>query len=62
MQLQELEAKLEEEHRQTQKLCIALEQGCTGHGMGAREVGRIAWERIMEDGGKERPPALNRDS
>ena len=38
-QLQELEAKLEEERRQTQKLCIALEQGRTGHGVGAREAG-----------------------
>jgi len=38
-QLKELEAKLEEERRQTQKLCIALEQGRTGHGVGAREAG-----------------------
>ena len=30
-QLRELEAKLDEERRQTQKLCHTLEQGCTGH-------------------------------
>jgi hypothetical protein len=54
-QLQELEAKLDEESRQTQKLRIALKQGCTSHGTGAREAGRIARERIMVDGGEESP-------
>ena len=38
-QLRELEAKLDEEHRQTQKLHLALKQGRTGHGTGAREAG-----------------------
>ena len=35
-QLRELEVKLDEERRQTQKLRLALEQGRTGHGIGAR--------------------------
>jgi hypothetical protein len=61
-QLQELEAKLEEECRQMQKLRIWLEQERTVRGTGAREAGRVARDRIMADGGEESPPALNRAS
>ena len=42
--LKELEAKLDEECRQTQELRLALEQGCTGHGAGAREAACVARE------------------
>jgi len=59
-QLRELEAKLEEERRQTKKLCVALEQEHTERGAGAREAGRIAREQILADGGVENQLALNR--
>ena len=61
-QLRELEAKLDEEHRQTQKLHLALKQGRTGHGTGAREAGRVTRERILVEGREEIPLALNRAS
>ena len=59
-QLHELEAKLEEERWQMQKLRISLEQGHTGHGTGAREAGRVAQERITAEGREEIPLALKR--
>ena len=62
MQLQEFEAKLEEERRQAKKLCIALEQECTGRGAGAREAGHVAREQILVDDGVENPLDLNRAS
>ena len=61
-QLRELEAKLNKERRQTQKLCLALEQGRTGHGTGAREARRVSRERIMVEGREGSPLALNRAS
>ena len=62
-QVRELEAKLEEERRHAQQLCITLEQERTGHARRARAAGRVAQERILADGGAEQtPPALNRAS
>jgi len=61
-QLRELEAKLNEERQQTQKLHLTLEQGRTGHGTGAREAGRVARERILAEGRKGSPLALSRAS
>jgi len=61
-QLQELEAKLQEEHMQTQKLRATLKQERSDHGAGAWEAGRIARGRIMADGGAENQLALNRAS
>jgi len=52
-QLRELEAKLDEERRQTQKLCPALEQGRTGHSTGAREAGRVAQDQM-----RRKPPGI----
>ena len=54
-QLRELEAKLDEERRQMQKLHHALEQGRTGHGTGARESGHVARERILAEGREGSP-------
>jgi hypothetical protein len=56
-QLQELEAKLQEERRQTQQPRATLKQERTGRGAGAREAACIARERIMADGGVENQPA-----
>ena len=61
-QLRELEAKLDEERRQTQKLRHAVEQGRTGHGTGARESGRVAREPILAEGREGSPLALPRAS
>jgi hypothetical protein len=62
-QLQELEAKLQEERPQTQLLRATLEQEHVVHGAGAREAGRIAREWILaDDGAVENQPALNRAS
>ena len=61
-QLQELEAKLYEDRQETQQLRYTLEQEHIGRGAGAREAGRIARERIMEDGGVENQPTLNKAS
>ena len=62
VQLQELEAKLEEERWRTQKLRAALEQERAGHCAGAREAGRVARERIMVDGREGSPLGLPRAS
>ena len=61
-QLQELEAKLDEERRQMQKLRHTLEQACTGHGTGARESVRVPRERILAEGREGSPLALPRAS
>jgi hypothetical protein len=61
-QLKELEAKLDEECRQTQELRLALEQGRRGHGAGAREAARVARERIMAEGREGSPMGLPRAS
>jgi len=41
-QLKELQAKLDEQRRQTQELCTALEQQCTVRGAHAQAVARVA--------------------
>jgi len=48
-QLNELQAKLGEQHQQTQELRAALEQQHTARGAHAQEAGRIARERILAD-------------
>ena len=45
-----------------QKLCIALEQGLTSHGTGAREARRAAWDRIMAEEREGSPLGLPRAS
>ena len=62
VQLREVEAKLDEERRQTQKLRHALEQAHTRHGTGARESGRVAREQILAEGREGSPLALPRAS
>ena len=61
-QLRELETKLEEERRQTQKLCATLKKECTGRGASAREAGHVARDRIIADDDVDNPLALNRAS
>ena len=61
-QLRELEAKLQEEREQTQKLCATLEKESSGRGAGAREAGHIARDRIMPHDGVGNPLALDRAS
>ena len=51
VQLQELEARLQEERYQMQQLRATLKQELSDRGAGAREAGRIARDRIMVDGG-----------
>jgi len=62
VQLRELEAKVDEDHQQTQKLRHTLEQGHTGHGTGARESGRVAREWILAEDGEGSPLALPKAS
>jgi len=61
-QLQELEAKLEEEHQQTQKLRVVLEQERTVRGAGARTAGRVTQEWILADYDVDNPLDLKRAS
>ena len=61
-QLQELEGKLEEECRQTQKLRTALEREITARGAGTRAAGRVAQEQILADDKVDNPLDLNRAS
>ena len=61
-QLQKLEAKLEEEHWQTRKLCTALEQERTARGARARVAGRVAQERILADDDIDKPLDMKRAS
>jgi hypothetical protein len=61
-QLQELEAKLQEEREQTQRSRTTLEKEHSGRGVGAREVGRITRDRIMADDSVESPLGLDRAS
>ena len=60
-QLKELQAKLDEQRRQTQELHTALEQQCTAHGAHAQAAGRIARERILADDNVDKPPELKMD-
>jgi hypothetical protein len=57
-QLRELQARLDEQRRQTQDLRTALEQQCTTRGMQARAAGHVARERILADDNIDRPPEL----
>ena len=62
MQLRELEAKLQDERKQRQKLRATLKKERSGRGAGAREAGRIARDRTLVDDGVENPLALDRAS
>ena len=57
-QLKELQAKLNEQRRQTQDLRAALEQQRTACGAHAQAAGRVAWERILADDNVDKPPGL----
>src|SRR6185295_3646031 len=57
-QLKELQAKLDEQCRQTQELRTALEQQCTARGAHAQAAARIARERILADDNIDKPPEL----
>ena len=61
-QLQELEAKLEEERRQAKKLHLTLEQERAGRGTKAQEAGRVAQKLIMAEGREGSPLGLPRAS
>ena len=61
-QLQELEAKYEEERRKTQKLRATLEVERAERGAGTREAGRIARDRSMADDDVDNLLVLNRGS
>ena len=55
-------AKLNEEHRQTQKLCLTLDQERDTHGTKARDAGRVAQKLIMVEGREGSPLGLPRAS
>ena len=57
-QLNELQAKLDEQRRQTQELRAALEQQRTVPGAHARAAGRVARERIQADDDVDKSPEL----
>ena len=57
-QLKELQAKLDEQRRQTQELRTALEQQRTVHGEHAQAAARVARERILADDNINKPPEL----
>src|SRR6185436_6201444 len=57
-QLKELQAKLDEQCRQTQELRTALEQQRTAHGAHAQAAARVARERILADDNVDKPPEL----
>ena len=56
VQLKELQAKLDEQYRQTQELRNALEQQRTAHGAHAQAAARVARERILADDNVDKPP------
>ena len=58
MQLKELQAKLDEQRRQTQELRTALEQQRTARGAHAQAAARVARERILVDDNIDKPPEL----
>jgi len=60
-QLKELQARLDEQRRQTQELRTALEQQHTACGAQARAAGRVARERILADN-VDRPLELKKVS
>ena len=55
-QLKELQAKLDEQCRQTQELRTALEQQRTACGAHAQAAARVARERILADDNVDKPP------
>jgi len=57
-QLNELQAKLDEQRRQTQELRTALEQQRTACGAHAQAAARVARERILADDNVDKPPEL----
>ena len=57
-QLNELQAKLDEQRRQTQELRAALEQQRTVPGAHAQAAGRVARERILADDNVDKSPEL----
>ena len=57
-QLKELQAKLDEQRRQTQELRTALEQQRTARGAHAQAAVRVARERILADDNVDKPPKL----
>jgi hypothetical protein len=57
-QLKELQAKLDEQRRQTQELRTALEQQRTASSAHAQAAGRVARERILADDNIDKPPEL----
>ena len=58
VQLNELQAKLDEQRQQTQELRAALEQQRTARGAHAQAAGRVARERILADDNVDKPPEL----
>ena len=57
-QLKELQAKLDEQRRQTQELRTALDQQRTARGAHAHAAGRVARERILANDNIDKPPEL----
>src|SRR4029079_10156640 len=57
-QLKDLQAKLDEQRRQTQELRTALEQQRTARGVHAQAAARVARERILADDNVDKPPKL----
>jgi len=57
-QLKELQAKLDEQRRQTQELRTALEQQRTARGARAQVAGRAARKRILANDNVDKPPEL----
>ena len=57
-QLKELQAKLDEQRRQTQELRTTLKQQRTARGARAQVAGRAARERILADDNVDKPPEL----
>ena len=57
-QLKELQAKLDEQRRQTQELRTALEQQCTARGAHVQAAAHVARERILADDNIDKPPEL----
>ena len=57
-QLKEVQAKLDEQRRQTQELRTALKHQRTARGTHAQAVGRIVQEWILADDNIDKPPEL----
>src|SRR6185312_10760163 len=57
-QLNELQAKLDEQRQQTQELRAALEQQRTARGAHAQAAGRVARELILADDNVDKSPEL----